>query len=398
MRFRPKEYRLRPSHRSIYFVTIECAGSVNQGACAENSTRLQKEGHRMRQRLENRVFSILLIIGFSLFATNRVAAESPLLVYQGKTGPGFGKQIVLVAGDEEYRSEEALPQLAKILALAHGFRCTVLFPIDPKSGIIDPNNGQNIPGLETLRDAELMIIATRYRDLPDAQMKEIDDYLRRGGPVVGLRTATHGFNIPKGKKYAHYGNGYAGERRAWQGGFGRLVLGEKWISHHGNHRSESTRGLIAPAAEDHPIRRGIEDGEIWGPTDVYGVRLPLPGDSRPIVLGQVLSGMHTDDPPVSGQKNDPLMPIAWTKTYQLPGGSPGRAFTTTMGSSTDLLSEGTRRMLANGVYWALGMEEALDERGASVDLIEPFEPSDYGFKPDQYWSDKALKPTDFKLK
>jgi hypothetical protein len=44
------------------------------------------------------------------------------------------------------------------------------------------------------------------------------------------------------------------------------------------------------------------------------------------------------------------------------------------------------------------MEEALDERGASVDLIEPFEPSDYGFKPDQYWSDKALKPTDFKLK
>ena len=163
----------------------------------------------MRQRLENRVFSILLIIGFSLFAISRVAAESPRLVYQGKAGPGFGKQIVLVAGDEEYRSEEALPQQAKILALAHGFRFTVLFPIDPKSGIIDPNNGQNIPGLETLRDAELMIIATRYRDLPDAQMKEIDDYLRRGGPVVGLRTATHGFNIPKEKKYAHYGNGYA---------------------------------------------------------------------------------------------------------------------------------------------------------------------------------------------
>ena len=326
------------------------------------------------------------------------AAPNTSLVVKNTGRENGGKNIVLISGDEEYRSEEALPQLAKILASQHGFNCTVLFAIDPESGIIDPNQGDNIPGLEALREADLMVIATRFRDLPDAQMKEIDDYLMRGGPVVGMRTATHAFNIPKGKKYSHYANGYDGDSKAWQGGFGRLVLGEKWISHHGHHRKESTRGILAPQAKGHPICRGIADGDIWGPTDVYGVRLPLPGNSKPIVLGQVLVGMQPSDPPVSGKKNEPMMPIAWTKTYQIPGGQRGRAFTTTMGSSTDLLSQAARRMLVNGMYWALDMEEAVPQAGCAVDLVEPFEPTDYGFKPDQHWSEKALTPADFKLK
>ena len=44
--------------------------------------------------------------------------------------------------------------------------------------------------------------------------------------------------------------------------------------------------------KDHPILRGIKDGDIWVPTDVYGVRLPMPAGCQPLVLGQVLSGMH----------------------------------------------------------------------------------------------------------
>jgi len=53
------------------------------------------------------------------------------LIYQGKEGPGKGKHIVFLAGDEEYRSEEGLPMLAQILAVRHGFKCTVLFSLDP---------------------------------------------------------------------------------------------------------------------------------------------------------------------------------------------------------------------------------------------------------------------------
>src|SRR5947207_4637370 len=117
-------------------------------------------------------------------------AVKPWVVYEGTQGPGKGKHIVLVSGDEEYRSEQALPQLAKILARRHGFKCTVLFAIDPRDGTINPLVS-NIPGLEALDNADLMVVFTRFRDLPDEQMKHIVAYVESGRPIVGLRTATH---------------------------------------------------------------------------------------------------------------------------------------------------------------------------------------------------------------
>ena len=168
------------------------------------------------------------------------------VVFDGGDGPGKGKHIVLVSGDEEYRSEEALPQLAKILAKHHGFKCTVLFAIDPKDGTINPNVNDNIPGLEALETADLMVIFTRFRNLPDEQMKHIVDYVEAGKPIIGLRTATHAFNLEAGKTYAavdwH-------DSKEWDGGFGRQVLGETWISHHGDHGKQSTRGIIAKGQE-----------------------------------------------------------------------------------------------------------------------------------------------------
>lgn len=317
------------------------------------------------------------------------AADDVSVVYDGFDGPGKGKHIVLVSGDEEYRSEEALPQLAKILAKHHGFKCTVLFAIDPKDGTINPNVS-NIPGLEALKDADLMIIFTRFRNLPDEQMQHIVDYLETGKPVIGIRTATHAFNIPKDSKFAKYGWTYAGDD--YKQGFGRQVLGETWINHHGAHGSQSQRGIIAPDAKDHPIVRGIKDGDIWGPSDVYGVRLPLPGDSKPIVLGQVLKGMKFDDEPLEGPKNDPMMPIAWTKTYETSSGKKGRVFTSTLGAATDLTAEGSRRMFVNATYWALGMEDKIPEK-ANVDIVGEYEPRPFrnnGFKP-------GVKPSDLKL-
>jgi type 1 glutamine amidotransferase len=336
----------------------------------------------------NRLLSPLLVaLMLAMLAARPLRADDPWLQVAGAAGPGQGKHVVLVSGDEEYRSEEALTQLAKILATHHGFTCTVLYAIDPKTGEISPNTGNNIPGLEALAKADLMVIATRFRNLPDEQMKHIDDYLRAGKPVIGMRTATHAFNIPKDRTYAHYGNGYGGDKKDWADGFGRLVLGEKWISHHGHHGKESTRGLIAPDAKDHPILRGIADGDIWGPTDVYGVRLPLPGDSKPLVLGQVLVGMTPDSAPVEGKKNDPMMPVAWTKTYTIDGGPSGRVFTTTMGSSTDMVAEGTRRMLVNACYWAVGLDDKIPSKSC-VDVVGPFEPTPFGFN----GARKGLKP------
>ncbi|MCA8941273.1 MAG: ThuA domain-containing protein, partial [Planctomycetes bacterium] len=297
--------------------------------------------------------------------------------YPGSDGPGRGKRIVLISGDEEYRSEEALPQLGKILARRHGFDCRVLFAIDPQTGRIDGDVQTNIPGLNALADADLMVIATRFRDLPDEQMQLIDDYLRSGRPVVGIRTATHAFALTSSPTFARYSWNHDGEN--FRQGFGRQVLGETWIAHHGRHGEQSTRGVVAPGAVAHPIARGLADGDVWGPTDVYRVRSPLPDGCQPVVLGQVLDGMRPDSPPAAGEFNDPMMPIAWTKEHDGSGFGPRRVFTQTIGAATDFVAVGTRRLFVNAVYWAVGLDGEIPESGTDVEIVGSYRPTEFGF-------------------
>jgi hypothetical protein len=329
--------------------------------------------------------AFLLTTQAALWTIAALASDPQWVVYDGFDGPGKGKHIVLVSGDEEYRSEEALPQLGKVLAKHHGFKCTVLFAVDPKTGAINPDVS-NIPGLEALKSADLLIVFLRFRNLPDEQMKHLADYIESGKPIIGLRTSTHAFNNPKNKTYAKY---------HWtnNGGFGRKVLGDTWLSHHGVHGKQSTRGLLAKGQEEHPILRGIKDGDIWGPTDVYGVNLPLPGDSKPLVMGQVLKGMKADDEAVEGKQNDPMMPIAWIKTYKGEEGKTARVFTTTMGASQDLASAGLRRLLVNAAYWAVGLEEQISPR-SSVEVVGAYNPRPFGFGTYQ----KGVKPADHEIK
>src|SRR5262249_46793370 len=155
------------------------------------------------------------------------------------------------------------------------------------------------------------IIAARFRNLPDEQMRYIVEYVESGKPILGMRTATHAFKIPGDRIYARYS--FDSNVTGWEGGLRRRILGETWVNDHGQHGKQSTRGVVVPAMKDSPIVRGCRD--IWGPTDVYAVRLPLPGDSAVLVLGQVLDGMQPDSKPVAGKQNDPMMPIVWTKTY-----------------------------------------------------------------------------------
>ncbi len=327
-----------------------------------------------------------LLAGFALFVMPlSVHAEDQWVVYDGFDGPGKGKHVVLISGDEEYRSEEGLPQLGKILAARHGFKCTVLFAIDPNDGTINPNVNNNIPGLEALKTADLMIIATRYRNLPDDQMKFVAEYIESGKPVIGMRTATHAFNLNKESAYVKYSanNG----DKAFPGGFGKQILGETWVNHHGKHGSQSTRGLLVKEMMNHPILKGIKDGDIWGPTDVYTVKLPLAKGFKPLVMGEVLVGMKPDDKALEGEKNNPMMPVAWIHD------DGRRVCTTTMGSSTDLESEGLRRLLVNASYWCTGLETKIADK-SKVDIVGEYKPLPFkagGYK-------KGVKPADLAMK
>lgn len=328
------------------------------------------------------------LLALLLFSAPLLAADPWVVLDPPKDakGVGVGKHVVLVSGDEEYRSEEMLPALAKILTTRHGFKTTTLFAIDPKDGLVQPNVKDNIPGLEALKSADLLVLFVRMRNLPDEQMKHVVEYVESGKPVVGFRTATHAFELSS-KTYAKYH--WTSKEKGYEQGFGKQVLGETWVNHHGAHKKEGTRGLVAEGQEKHPVLKGIEAGSIFGTTDVYTVKLPL-ADCTPLVMGEVTETLKPDSKAVSGKKNDPMMPVAWTKTYTGAEGKKARVFATTMGSAEDFAYEGTRRLFVNGCLWALGQEDKIPDK-TNVELVGEFKPSQYGFKSDTKET-KAWKP------
>lgn len=362
------------------------------------------------KKVTRKLLLVALTVAFS-FGIAACSKEEPLWQeYSGTSGPGVGKKIVLISGDEEYRSEEAMPQLGKMLATQHGFECVTLFAQNPaEPGRVDPNYLKNIPGLEHLRDADLVILSIRFRELPDEQMAEIESYMKSGRPLIGLRTTTHGFRFPDDSKWAKWGFNYRGEDTDWHGGFGQRILGSTWVDHHGWHKKESTRGI--PVKES-PLTRGISEGDIWSAADVYTVPYPLLGDGNPVVYGQVLEGMERDDPAIgagpyeytpgfakndpSFRKNDPMMPIAWTKSYSLPGGKKGKVFASTLGASLDLKEIGVRTLLGNAAYWLLDLE--IPQSGVAMDLVGDFEPSMFVFYTEEgYWAERNVRVSDHEL-
>ena len=293
----------------------------------------------------NAIFKSAFLV---LFCLATVASAAPI-VYEGTRGPGKGRHIVFIASDHEYKSEEALPALARILAKHHGFKCTVLFGVDPKTGEIIPGIS-NIPGTEALKTADLMVIFTRFQNLPADQMQPIIDYLDRGGPVVGLRTATHGFNIPKDSPFAKYSYDYKGDD--YKGGFGRQILGETWVGHYGPNHKSSTRLDIIPGKEKHPILRGVNN--MWALIGAYNA-YPIAG-SEILAMAVPLNGMAPTSPADESKKP---MPGAWVRTYKSAAGKEGRVFATTYGASDDLPNEGVRRMIVNACFWAAGLEKKI---------------------------------------
>ena len=326
--------------------------------------------------------SLVLATAFTLAASARAADG---VTYEGKAGPGKGKHIVLLSGDEEYRSEEAMPQLGKILSQRHGFKCTVLFSINKETGEIDPNTKDNIPGIEALDTADLCLTSLRYRALPDEQMKHFADYLAAGKPFIGLRTSTHAFNGVKGTY-------------KWFNDFGKLVLGEKWVNHWGSHKKEATKGIIEESAKNDPVLRGVTD--VFGTTDVYEAYPP--DDAKILIRGQVLKGMTPDTEPADYKKkrstdkaeqgvNDPMMPVVWSREYKGETGKVSKVLCITMGAANELTNEGLRRLIVNGAYWATGLEVPAK---ADVSIVGDFQPSMYGFG----GFTKGLKPEVHALK
>ncbi|MFC0017966.1 PVC-type heme-binding CxxCH protein [Roseibacillus persicicus] len=320
---------------------------------------------------------ILAVVATGLWST----AEGQLH-FEGKEGVGKGKKIVFLTGDEEYRGEESGPMFAKILSQRFGYDCTVLFSMDSEGKYIDPNNQRSMPGIEELKDADLMIIGTRFRRLDDGSYQILADYLNEGKPVIGFRTSTHAFT----------GDGET-EGFKWKT-FGPRIIGDGWVSHHGKHKVEGARGVIEKANEGHAILNGVSD--VFGPSDVYGIRAVKPDNSTILLRGEVTDGLTPDSKAVEGEKNKPMQPLAWLREYTAPNGSTkGLTFATTMGASVDFLSEDLRRLMVNA---ALFLTDEKVPAEADVTPVDAFNPTFYGFiKQKGFFAKRNLQVDDFKL-
>lgn len=332
------------------------------------------------------LFSSLLIVFVFLSSSLSAQKGVTFLEFEGGEGPGKGKHIVLVSGDDEYRSEESMPMMAKILSEKYGFHTTVLFPIDPETGNVVPSYQNNIPGLAHLENADLLIMLIRFRDLPMDQMKHLENYFKAGKPFIALRTSTHPFAI-KDKNSPFFKWTWNSKVPGWEGGFGQQIVGETWVAHHGIHKSEGTRALVdgVDRDADHPILRGVDD--IWAPTDVYSIK-NLPSTANVLLYGQSTAGM-TSEAPLMYDKS--IMPLAWTKSYSLDGGKTGKVLGSTLGSSLDFEAEDMRRLILNASFWLLDMSDKIIPE-LSVEIVGNYEPTMFGF--DSFR--KGMKVSDFK--
>ena len=219
--------------------------------------------------------------------------------------------IVLISGEYEYKSAETLPVFKQYLETNYGFNCIYL----------ERAKGEDIPGLDALAKADLVILFVRRMTLPAGQLCRIKNYVESGKPLIGLRTASHSFE--NWKEFDHQ------------------VLGGNYHNHHSDKLVATVR--IVPEAAEHPILKGVEREFVAGGS-LY-LNSPLPPSSTVLLMGSVT--------------NQPSEPVAWTHDYK-----GARVFYTSLGHPKDFESPAFRRLLVNAIFWTLNRPAHESEKAA----------------------------------
>jgi len=313
---------------------------------------------------KSRYYSLTLFFSFLVLA----CADKKKIHADVKSELKEDLHIVFVTGDEEYRSEESMPMLARLAKRELNAKVTVCYALD-SLGYIAPNRTDHIAGLEALESADLMVIFTRYRTLPENERSYISNYVESGKPIVGFRTSTHAFKYENDSTLVY-----------WNDEWATKVFGQQWITHHG-HFDDGANPLTQieqVESANHPILNGFEPIETFSWLyHVDGGDWKLYGDSNPILQGTSLKSKHK----MEGNLNQyPLTnPVAWTKTYTGSDEKEARVFFTTLGHPYDFRLPIVRRIALNGIFWALGKEDDIPDNGANVTLDVAYEPNNSGF-------------------
>lgn len=314
----------------------------------------------------NKLLTILFTITVLVFTGCKERVDKNEKSQGDTTSDEEPLHIVFVTGGEEYRSEESMPMLARLANRELNAKVTICYALD-SLGFVDPNRLDHIAGLEALENADLMVIMTRFRALPEEERNYISDYVESGKPIVGFRTATHAL------KYEDPALEY------WNNEWPTKVFGQQWITHHG-HFDDGKYPVthVYEMGKKHVILNG------FNPIDAYswlyhvdGGDWKLFGDSDPILEGKSLKSQHEID---GNLDKYPLTnPVAWTKSYTGNKGIKARVFFTTLGHPYDFKIPEVRKLALNGIYWALGKEKDIPKEGTNVMLDFAYEPNNSGF-------------------
>ena len=230
------------------------------------------------------------------------------------TAYGAPDHIVFVIAEDEYLASESLPKFAKDhLSDKNEFKTTFL--------IQDSKNKYSIPGMEKLKEADLVVLYVRRRSLPNDDMAAFRQYLESGKPLLALRTSSHAWDTRnKGPK----------NQTEWKT-FDPEVLGGNYHGHHGNH-IESTISIV-PGMGAHSILKGVNAGRLTGKGSLYEVS-PLAESAQVILTGTI--------------PDQPSEPILWSHRF-------GKSMVvyTSLGHVGDFAQPDFNQLLLNTVHYLL---------------------------------------------
>jgi nicotinamidase-related amidase/type 1 glutamine amidotransferase len=241
----------------------------------------------------------------------------PSVLSEDICGEAPKPQVVFVIGEDEYKTETTLPEFAKKELAPRGLDCSFVYS--------DPKNRNAFPGIERLKNADVMVLSVRRRIPPADQLAIVRDYLDSGRPLVGIRTASHAFSLrdkPDG----------------WPT-FDKDVLGGSYQMHYDNApgKGPATICRIATASERHPALAGVS-AEFVSQAHLYKNKTLAP-TAKALLRGRIGPDGKEDEF------------VAWTNAYK-----GGRVFYTSLGYVDDFKEPAFRRLLLNGLFWALELQ------------------------------------------
>lgn len=264
-----------------------------------------------------RLFNQLLIYSLLLVVTSCGSQKSSTIVrdLDGDNDPRA--KIVFLIGEREYNTKNTLPAFAN-----RNFPSDLYQHVFLHADSLDKNS---FPGIEALNTADLLVISVRRRTLPTTQFSILNNYIWSDKPIVGIRTASHGFELR---------NEQAPEGHQQFKNFDRVILGADYEGHYGKELQSTV--LFDKDFLDHPILEGIPDQEYTSLASLYRAR-DLEDKTEAIIWAKV------DD-----EGNSRREPVAWTHQR-----GNQRVFYTSLGHESDFTQEYFQIFLKNGMMWAL---------------------------------------------